>query len=191
MPAPSRPAAPSPPAIPVPIRHRDPSDPTFKSVELAQRGRIVLDVAAADLEAAESVLGPFHETTWHFRNALAEARRSWDRLRAEFGTNALEAALAEPPLTIVTLGDAERPRALLITVGGKTYRVERIASTELAPSIWRMTRLPPSEDGPYYVARLRDGTDRCDCAEWTYQVAEIEGAPPCKHIAGLRSLGWI
>src|SRR6478752_3077291 len=70
-------------------------------------GRIVLDVAAADLEAAEAVLGPFHETTWHFRNALAEARRSWDRLRAEFGTSALEAALAEPPLTLLALGGGE------------------------------------------------------------------------------------
>lgn len=187
MPAPARSAGPSP----TPIRQRDPSDPAFKSVELAQRGRIVLDVAAADLEAAEAVLGAFHETTWHFRNALAEARRSWDRLRAEFGTNALEAALNEPPLTIVTLGDIDCPKALLITVSGKTYRVERIAPTDLAPSLWRMTRLPPSDDGPYYVARLRDRTYRCDCAEWTYQVAEIEGAPPCKHVTALRALGWV
>lgn len=178
------------PAI-LPIRHRDPSDPAFKSVELAQRGRMILDVASADLEASESLLGSFHETTWHFRNALAEARRSWDRLRAEFGTSALEAALAEPPLTLLTLGDPESPRAILITVGGRTYRVERIAGSDLAPSLWRMTRLPLSEDGPYYVARLRDGSHRCDCAEWTYNVAEIEGASPCKHIQGLRALGWL
>jgi hypothetical protein len=185
MPAPSRLLP------PVPLRQRDPSDPAFKSVELAQRGRMILDVAAADLSAAEEHLGPFHETTWHFRNALAEARRSWDRLRAEYGTNALEAALMEPPLAILALGDPDRPRATLIAVGGKTYRVERIASTELARSLWRMTRLPASEDGPYYVARLRDGSYRCDCAEWTYQVAEIEGAPPCKHLSGLRALGWM
>ena len=32
----------------------------------------------------EGVHGPFHPITWHFRKALDEARRSWDRLRAEF-----------------------------------------------------------------------------------------------------------
>jgi len=178
------------PAI-VPPRLRDPSDPAFKSIELAQRGRMILDVASADLEASESILGSFHETTWHFRNALAEARRSWDRLRAEFGTEALEAALAEPPLTLLTLGEPDNPRAILIVVGGWTYRVERVPASDLAPSIWRMTRLPASEDGPYYVARMRDGSCRCDCAEWTYKVAQIDGATPCKHVRGLRALGWL
>jgi hypothetical protein len=175
----------------VAARHRDPSDPAFKSVELAQRGRMILDVAAADLEAAEAVLGSFHETTWHFRNALAEARRSWDRLRAEFGTAALESALTEPPLTLLVLGEESAPKAVLIAIGGQTYRVERIPGTDLAPSLWRLTRLPLSNDGPYYVARLRDGSHRCDCAEWHYQVAEIEGAGPCKHVAGLHALGWL
>src|SRR6478735_4239589 len=99
MPGPPRPVMTSPALV------GNSSDPAFKSVELAQRARMILDVAAADLEVAETRLGPFHETTWHFRHALAEARRSWDRLRAEFGTAALDAALAEPPLTVVTLGD--------------------------------------------------------------------------------------
>src|SRR5215216_5757811 len=100
---------------PIPIRQRDPSDPAFKAVELAQRGRLILDVAAADLEVAESALGPFHPTSWHFRNALAEARRSWDRLRADFGGATLDAALAEPPATVLTLGDDAPggPRAVL------------------------------------------------------------------------------
>ncbi len=175
----------------VAARHRDPSDPAFKSVELAQRGRMILDVAAVDLDAAEALLGPFHETTWHFRNALAEARRSWDRLRAEFGTAALEAALAEPPLTLLVLGAESAPQAVLVAIGGQTYRVERIPGSDLAPSLWRLTRLPVSEDGSYYVARLRDGSHRCDCAEWHYKVAEIDGAGPCKHVAGLRALGWM
>ncbi len=154
---------------------------------------MILDVAAADLQVAEARLGPFHETTWHFRHALDEARRSWDRLRAEFGSSALEAALDEAPATILTLGEAatDGPKAILIPLGGKTYRVERIAGTALAPVLWRLTRLPASEDGPYYAARLRDGTTRCDCAEWTFEVAEIDGAPPCKHLAGLRALGWL
>jgi len=172
-------------------RHRDPSDEAFKSVELVQRGRMILDVAAADLDAAESVLGSFHETTWHFRNALAEARRSWDRLRAEFGTAAVEAALTEPPLTSLVLGEESAPKAVLIAINGQTYRVERIPGSELAPSIWRLTRLPLSEDGPYYVARLRDRSHRCDCAEWHYKVAQIDGAEPCKHVAGLMALGWV
>ena len=48
---------------------------------------MILDVATADLEAAEALLGPAHPTAWHFRQALDEARRSWDRLRAKFGRN--------------------------------------------------------------------------------------------------------
>src|SRR4051794_32115265 len=72
MPAPLRSSQPSS------LRDRDPSDPLRRAVELAQRGRMILDVSAADLEAAEAALGPFHPTTWHFRNALEEARRSWD-----------------------------------------------------------------------------------------------------------------
>src|SRR5918998_6916361 len=87
------------------LRDRDPSDPARRAVELAQRGRMILDVSAADLEVAEAALGPFHATAWHFRNALNEARRSWDRLRAEYGGAALDRALREPPLTVLTLGD--------------------------------------------------------------------------------------
>lgn len=177
-----------PPSDPVSIRDRDPEDPAFKTFELVQRGRMILDVATADLAASEERLGPFHETTWHFRNALDEARRSWDRLRAEFGSSALDAALAEPPLVVLHLG--ESGGITLITIAGRTYRVEQLAGTELAPSLWRLTRLPLSEDGPYYVARLKDGSRRCDCAEWTYQVAEIADAPPCKHLAALVALGW-
>jgi hypothetical protein len=30
---------------------------------------MILDVSAADLEAAEAAYGPFHPTAWHFRNA--------------------------------------------------------------------------------------------------------------------------
>lgn len=168
-------------------------DPAFKSVELAQRARMILDVAAADLEVAEARLGPFHETTWHFRNRLAESRRSWDRLRANFGSAALDSALAEPPRSILVLGETSAPprKAIFITIAGKTYRVERLPTPALALSLWRLTRLPLSGDCLYYLARLHDGTYDCDCAEWAFQVAEIEGAQPCKHVSGLRSLGWI
>src|SRR4051812_33943389 len=118
-----------------PVRRRNPDDPAFKAVEMAQRGRMILDVAAADLEGAEAALGPFHPTAWHFRGALDEARRAWDRLRAQFGGAALEAALLEPPLAVLTLGGetSGRPAVTLIPIGGKTYGAERIEGTELAP----------------------------------------------------------
>jgi hypothetical protein len=193
---------------PIPLRDRDASDPARRAVELAQRGRMILDVSAADLEAAEAACGPFHPTAWHFRNALNEARRSWDRLRAEFGGAALEAAMAEPPLTVLVLGgDAEpdpqparaercpgRPApVVLVPIGGRTYRVQRVEGTALAPIQWRLTRLhPPLEDGPYFACRLRDGSTQCDCAEWTYQVADADHPGLfCKHLAALDALGWV
>src|SRR3954447_15594100 len=122
---------------PVPLRDRDPSDPARRVVEVVQRGRMILDVSAADLEAAEAAYGPFHPTAWHFRNALNEARRSWDRLRAEFGGAVLEAALNEPPLTILVLGgdgesdgyrDPPPPPAtlVLVPIRGQTYCVRRV-----------------------------------------------------------------
>jgi hypothetical protein len=184
----------SPPAV----ADRDPSDPGRRAVELAQRGRMILDVAKVDLEASEAALGPFHPTTWHFRNALAEARKSWDRLRAEFGLRALERALEEPPLALLRLrGDDGSAPVLLIPIEGKTYRAEPVAGTAIAPVQWRLTRLdPPLEHGPYYACLLRDGSTQCDCAEWTYrpEPAPASVTPAvafCKHLAALSALGWL
>jgi hypothetical protein len=216
---------------------RDPADPAWRAVELAQRGRMILDVTAADLEAAEAAYGPFHPTAWHFRNALYEARKSWDRLRAEFGGAKLDAALEEPPLTVLPLGpeaahfapgpDARWPLpepttpnghtrpglVLLILIVGQTYRALRVAGTPLAPLIWQLTHLRPSqdpvgarprphsrprdehEDGPYYACRLHDGSTQCDCAEWIYRIADADPPGPepalCKHLAALAALGWL
>ena len=178
---------------PSPARLRDPSDPKLRAVELAQRGRMILDVATLDLEAAEAALGAFHPTTKHFREALAEARRSWDRLRAQIGGAALAEALAEPPVTTLPLGDdgTGAPIAVLIPIAGRTYRAERIAGTPPAPVQWRLTHLPPEGDGPYYACRLRDGSTQCDCAEWTYQVDGVIPAGLCKHLAALAALKWL
>lgn len=170
-------------------------------VELVQRGRMIVDVATVDLAEAERALGPFHETSWHFRQALAEARRSWERLRAELGTRTLERALEYPPATQMTL-DHPGGRGgtyVLVAIGGRTYRVQPVAGTEAAPVQWRLTRLlgegpdeVPGQD-PYYVVRLREGRAQCDCAEWIYRAADLDEPEQagCKHVAGLRSLGWI
>jgi hypothetical protein len=178
------------------LRDRDESDPYRCAVELVQRGRLILDVSAADLEAAEAAFGPFHSTTWHFRNAWNEAQRSWQRLRAELGAKLVETALTELPLFVLTLGEpANSPRSIvLILITGQTYRTERVAGTELAPILWRLTRLyPPLDHGPYYVCRLRDGSTQCDCAEWTYKIAEDRNRhkTQCKHSAALAALDWI
>lgn len=176
----------------VPLCDRDPSDPVRQAVELAQRGRMILDVSAADLEAAEAALGPFHPTAWYFRTARDEARRAWDRLRAQYGSAALDAALQELPLTYLTLerGSGREP-VVLIPVGGHSYRAERVVGTALAPIQWRLTRLhPPLEDGPYFACRLHDGSVQCDCAEWVFEVAD-SGRHACKHLAALRALGWL
>ncbi|HWE40339.1 MAG TPA: hypothetical protein VG406_27555 [Isosphaeraceae bacterium] len=168
-------------------RSGDPDDPKWRAVELAQRGRMILDVAAADLEVAERRLGPFHPTSWHFRQALAEARKAWDRLRADLGSAALEAALEEPPVATLELSET----AVLIPIGGRTYRVERLGPTELAEALWRLTRLTPPVAPPFYVAKLRDGRRHCDCAEWSYRDEPPDGPPaPCKHLAALEALGW-
>ena len=177
----------------VALRDRDPSDPERRVVELAQRGRMILDVATADLDASESALGPFHPTTWFFREALAEARKSWDRLRARFGTATLERALDGPPIAVLNV-PAGASTLILIPIEGKTYRAEPIPGTDPAPVQWRLTRLhPPLEDGPYYACKLRDGSTQCDCAAWTYSVEDpTSDAPaPCKHLAALAALGWL
>ncbi len=178
------------------VLHRDASDPARRAVELAQRGRMILDVAAADLEASEAVLGPAHPTSWHFRQGLDEARRSWDRLRAQFGGKAIEAALAEPPIAVIRLqprkGEPHQPEVTLIPIGGRTFRVEAIDGTPLAPVQWRLTRLaPPLEHGPYYACRLQDGSTQCDCAEWFYREDAPTAPDHCKHLAALLALGWL
>jgi hypothetical protein len=178
----------------VPLRDRDPDDPLRQAVELVQRGRMILDVSAADLEAAEAAFGPFHPTAWHFRGALDEARRSWDRLRAELGGATLDAALNEPPVTTLTLVEARRgrPSITLVPIAGQTYRAQRVEGTPLAPVLWHLTRLhPPLENGPYFACRLHDGSTQCDCAEWIYKIAETDRRVLCKHLAALEALGWL
>ncbi|WP_435015370.1 hypothetical protein TA3x_002908 [Tundrisphaera sp. TA3] len=162
-------------------------------IDRVQRAKILLDVALADFEMAESTLGPGHASTWHYREALTQARTAWDRLRAEFGGAVLERELVQSPVAVIRLRDENRRphRIRLITIQGRTYGVEPIPGSEAAPGLWRFQRLNPRlEFGPYYAARLADGTTQCDCAEWAYR----EDSPadiPCKHIFALLHLGWL
>ncbi len=100
-------------------------------------------------------------------------------------------AAAGDPESARGSGRLAEPAATLILIGGKTYGVERVPGTPLAPLQYRLTRLPPLDDGPYYACQLRDGSTQCDCAEWTYQVAQVPDAPPCKHLAALAAMGWL
>jgi|GEM_PF-1429791 len=175
-------------------------------IELIQRGRIILDVAAADLDAAEAGLGPFHEVSCHFRDALAEARRAWERLRAHYGSRAVTQALEAPPHALMTLGlppsndsappscaGSERPKVILLVIAGFTYAVRPLPPSPEAPALWRLDRLPASEDGPHQPARLADGSYQCDCAQWIYQLADQPDQPQryCNHLQALRWLGWL
>ena len=45
------------------LRDHDDSDPYGCAVKLAQRGRLILDVSWADLDAAKATPGPFHSST--------------------------------------------------------------------------------------------------------------------------------
>jgi hypothetical protein len=178
------------------LHDRDDCDPYRCAVELAQRGRLILDVSSADLEAAEATYGPFHPTTWHFRNSLSEAQRSWERLRTDLGVKTIEAALNQIPLAILTLGEPVngQVQVQLVLIGGQTYRIQQVLGTEQAPIQWRLTRLrPPLENGPYYVCRLADRSTQCDCADWTYRIAETDSSRQtrCKHVSALTALGWI
>lgn len=173
---------------PRPVVLADPS-----AVERAQRGRLIVEVAAADLEFSEEKLGAFHPTTEHFRRAHAESLRGWERLRAEMGTVALDWTIQQPPRAAIAIGSDHAP-VVLILIDGQAYRAEKVAGTELAPLLWKLDRLRPAlEFGPYFACRLLDGGLQCDCAGWYYRDEEPEPMPEpaCKHLAGLRSLGWI
>jgi hypothetical protein len=158
---------------------------------------MILDVAEADLEASVASLGHFHPTTTHFRANRDEATKAWDRLRVEFGLKTLEAALTQPPLAYLEVRVGTPARlTYFIPIDGQTYHAERVAGTPLAPTQWRLHRIKPAlEYGPYYVCRLQQGLTQCDCAEWTYRVAEpmqAQAPPqPCKHVSALWTLGWL
>lgn len=89
---------------------------------------------------------------------------------------------------------AGSPGVELVLIGGETYRTQRVPGTELAPIQWRLTRLnAKTNDGPYYLCRLADGSTQCDCADWIYRIAETGNTHKahCKHLAALAALAWI
>ena len=165
-----------------------------KTTALIQRGRMSREVADVDLHTVMGRLGPYHETTWYFRQAQAEARKCWERLCQEVGERLVAEALQQPPCTMLELGDSKRPEThvRLILIQGGTYRLESITSTPLAPVICRLTRLSVEPElEPYYALRQADGATQCDCAEWVYRIAETDQPRYCKHLAALHALGWL
>jgi hypothetical protein len=189
-------------------RFEPPNAATRQAIEIAQRGRILLDLATAELAAAERRFGPFGEKTWECRRTLAEARSAWDRLLAEYGGMALEAALGRPPVAVLTFGGSCQgknglPQAVLLVIAGKTYRARKLPPAPMAPAIWRLDRIPPEDPSkladdpfaldPYHAVRMADGSTRCDCADWIFKIDGVEGHPTglCKHLTALRSLGWV
>ncbi|MFO0956573.1 MAG: hypothetical protein U0800_03790 [Isosphaeraceae bacterium] len=156
---------------------------------------MIVDVARADVEASEARLGLFHPTTQHFRAVLGESLNAWERLRAQHGTPMLDAALQQPPVATLTLSTSACPDGLvLVPIRGRTYHVEPIQGTALAPIQWRVARLSTADeeghDGPYHACRLADRTMQCDCAEWTFRDEDRPG-PGCKHLKALEALGWL
>src|SRR5262249_22701103 len=140
-------SSPRPRPRPTSLRERDESDPERRAVELAQRGRIILDVSIADLEAAEAVHGAFHPIAWPCRSAGSEPGRGGRRPRPVPGRSPGGAAPRRPPLVIMPLGEDRTGRALtraiLIVIAGRTYCLQRVSGTELAPVQWRLTRPHP------------------------------------------------
>ncbi len=165
-------------------------------VELVQRGWMILEAATADVEVAESQPTPSEEMLWSCRSTLAEAVRAWEALKAELGPQTVRAALEAPTTSALELSPTgSRGRSVaLVLIGGFTYAAVRVPGVELAPIQWRIIRLRGHHEiDPYYVCRLADGAIQCDCAEWTYRIAETErhGKAHCKHSAALVELGWI
>ena len=115
-------------------------------VELVQRGHLIMDVSSAYLKASEATFGAFHPATWQFRNSLTAACRLRERLRAELGTDVLEAALCELPVTTLTLRDEaegsparqthRNPRQDLLRRAGRGHRAfaDSVATDSLMPT---------------------------------------------------------
>ncbi len=164
-------------------------------IERVQRLKIVLAVATVDLEVAIDRFGAFSEHTWSHRRLLADARRAWERVRADLGQVDLGRALARPPIVSLPIGgDSARIRA--ISIGGQCYLVHRAVPVEYQLrsfcnllAIETRPSARPSE--PYRVFRLRNGDTQCDCADWYFRIAEQPRPGACKHIAALESLGWL
>ena len=99
--------APPAPHVPLrrPIRDRDETDPDRCAAELVQRGRLILDVSVADLEAAEATFGAFHPHNLALSQCLNEAQRSWERLRGRVGHQAHRGCTRSAPVDYADLGN--------------------------------------------------------------------------------------
>lgn len=168
--------------------------------ELVQRGRMIVELAAADLHAAEAAYGTAHEITWRFRNQLNEARVSWSHLCAELGPRAIERALSQPPASFLALEPTRSGRGdvNLFCLEGTTFRATRSLNTARGATEWHLASLASSlAEGltrprvRFTVSRARDGSRCCDCAEVRGAEGVTHDGSHCKHVRALLALGWI
>ena len=122
------------------------------------------------------------------RQLTEEMAAIWTRLWNEFGGGIIQTALDCHPIATTTMGNGTS----LFLIDGETYVFQRAHGARLAEMQWELAKLNDGAN-PYYACRLANGTLQCDCADWTYRVAESNGATctHCKHLRALASLGLI
>lgn len=151
-----------------------------ESVERIQLVKIMLDAALSPRNLLDS-------------KAKLEMVTTWQTLAQELGEEAIGEALSCQPLSFVTICD--KTKKYMILVGGSAYTCEMVDNhATQAEVIWKLMRLDDEEmRSSYYVSRMRDGTNRCDCASWTFNVNENPDSTVahCKHLSALASLGLV
>lgn len=148
-----------------------------ESVERIQLVKIMLDAALGKRDLLD-------------KQSKLEMLRTWQSLVRELGEDVIEEALDRQPVSYVVI--CERTKKYMVLVAGSGYTCVLIDSRATnADVIWRVERL--DGESAYYVSRMKDGTNRCDCASWAFHVSENPDATVahCKHLRALASLGFV
>lgn len=73
---------------------------------------------------------------------------------------------------------------LILKIGSKYYRLEKIAGTVGVKSAWRLTK----PDGESYTVSLGKHGPTCECWDWI-QRKQNTPDPRCKHIRAVEQVG--